>query len=238
MNLLPKMPSPDVYELEYLYWPWGQLLELAKNLIIKEAPEQGNVHDYMCGTGYLLHKIAIERPDLNLSGSTLEPFSYVEYANLRNPESNVLFQDAFAYSPHNKLDVIVCTAGIHHLPRNQQSLFVQKVARELRPGGLFLVGEEVIRQFSNELERRISACEMATALTNYAIEMEAPDSVIESAIDLFLNDVLERGEYKLSLSMLLEMLTPFFEVNEIRRIWPTTSGVGYGDILLECRLKK
>lgn len=230
------MPPPDVYEQEYVYWPWGRLLKVAANCVAREAPPSGTVLDYMCGTGYLLNQIALRRPDLSLQGCTLEPRSYVEYANLHYPNANVVFKDALAYAPSRPSDVITCTAGIHHLDLKQQPSFVAKVARELSSGALFVVGESLLAEFSNERERRACALELGAAITRYAIERDSPDNVIESAIDVITNDVLQRGEYKSSLSILFDMLDPCFDI-EIQRIWPDTDGAAYGDVILMCRRK-
>ena len=235
---LPKMPSPAVYEQEYIYWPWGRLLKEAADWTARVSPKSGVVIDYMCGTGYLLHEIGLRRPDLELAGCSLEPRSYIDYANLHYPEADVVYQDALAYRPRKRPDVVLCTAGIHHLVREQQPRFIAKVAEELPPAGLFLIGEEIIGEYQNELERRIAALEMCADLVLYAIKSEAPDEIIEATVDVTSNDLLENGEYKFSKSNLLSMVSPFFDIVDFTQIWPEGKSMQYGDIILSCRRKR
>lgn len=233
----PIMPPPDIYEQEYLFWPWGSLLDEVTNYVVNNAPVKGVILDYMCGTGFLLNRIGLQRPDLVVGGCTLEPKSYVEYANKKYPEANVVFKDAFDFRPFTRPDIITCTAGIHHLSRNLQANFIQKTAKELQKKGLFLIGEEVIRDYSGEVERRLSTLELFEALTEIAINKNAPDEVIKAAIDMFSNDIFENGEYKCSLIQLQELISPYFEVIHTKWIWPAQDSPNFGDIFLVCKKK-
>src|SRR5882724_10331556 len=74
------MPSPEVYEAEYLYWPWGKLINWCAEWVVRSISDGGTVFDYMCGTGYLLALIQKKRPDLQLFGCDIEP-PFVDYAH-------------------------------------------------------------------------------------------------------------------------------------------------------------
>ena len=59
-----ELPSAEIYDQEMRYMPWGKLLDSASLTIslMSGWKNEGNVTapilDLMCGTGYLLKKIA------------------------------------------------------------------------------------------------------------------------------------------------------------------------------------
>ena len=231
-----KLPDAEVYELECDVLPWAALLREVADWISKHTPSGGRVLDYMCGTGRLLHDISKARGDLVLAGCTLDPQSYVDYANARNPAVPVTYCDALAFQPPWTPDVVVCTGGIHHLPRAQQAPFIQKVASELPPGGWFIVGDEVIAHATSEVTRRMAALELFTGLASWCIRRQVPDPVQEAVLDILRNDLFERGEYKTDLDSLCTMLRESFEVHTVAPVWTVDSTPGAcGDYLIVCR---
>jgi SAM-dependent methyltransferase len=233
MQRQAKMPPPKVYEQEYRYWPWGKLIKLAASWMHDNAPRNGHVLDYMCGTGFLLNEIRQLRSDLTVAGCSLAP-AYIDYAKHAYPQLDVIFEDALTYKPTHAPDVIICTAGLHHLDRKLQPKLIEKVASELASGGRFLLGEELIRSYVSEQERRLAALEMGAALTAYVVSAGAPKVVVEAACDVLGNDVQERGEYKTSRDRLMKMLENHFVVESEYHIWPEDAKP-FGDFLFICR---
>jgi len=231
----PRMPTAEVYELEYVYSPWGKLLRLACAQVAREAPAGGSVIDYMCGTGYLLNSLHALRPDLHLAGCSLDPFSHVTYAQTRLPDLEIRYQDALDYAPASPPDVVVCTGGLHHLPRSVQARFVTKAASELQPAGLFVVGEELIGAYRSEAERRRRVLEMTTLHFTQLLDRGAPAQILTGACDRLANDLLERGEYKMSLDDLTGLLAPHFAIS-VESFWPTGPAVGH--VLLLARRRE
>jgi 2-polyprenyl-3-methyl-5-hydroxy-6-metoxy-1,4-benzoquinol methylase len=62
------MPDPELYEQEFDYWPWGNLLQQITEWTVANAPTATSILDYMCGTGYLLNSISALRKDLSVTG--------------------------------------------------------------------------------------------------------------------------------------------------------------------------
>lgn len=225
-------PEPGVYEREYEYWPWGRVLRVVATWVERNAPDGATVIDYMCGTGYLLNEIACKRNDLRLHGCSLTR-QMIEYGQQRYPHLTLRCQDALEYQPPDNPQVILCTAGIHHLPPDGQTAFISKVARELAPGGAFIVGEEVIRAKESRASRALAALELGVALISHAINAAAPNDVVRAAIDVLRNDVLLEGEWKQSLPELRGMISQHFRIEEIQHLWPDNDP-SYGDVVLVC----
>ncbi len=232
-RVMPRMPEPATYEQEYLYWPWGDLLAMAAHWACAQAPKNGLVVDYMCGTGFLLDAISKLRPDLHLAGCDLAE-DYVTYGRSKYPHLNIACCDSLAYRPEMRPQMTLCTAGLHHLPRAEQRVFLSKISAELEPGGHLVLGEEVIPDYETTGERKTGVLRAGFALLSFVISSGATDPVVAAAVDVLGNDLLERGEYKLSERMLLGMLEPTFEILAVRRIWPAEH-VDYGDVLCLCR---
>jgi SAM-dependent methyltransferase len=227
------MPLPQVYEREYAFWPWGKLLTQAADLISSYAPRGGFLVDYMCGTGFLLNEIARRRPDLSLLGCDINQ-GYVEYARCKYPRINVVEADARFFQPPRPVSFAICTAGLHHLPRPDQPIFLEKVSNDLVEGGWFLLGEELIRDHENENGRKNAVLELFKELMSYLDKTAAPVDVVEAAANTFVNDWCERGEHKVSRRELERILAARFEIVSIEPIW-TDASLELGDWLFLCK---
>jgi len=225
-------PDAQLYEREYEFWPWGRLINFVVGWIEKNAASNAHILDYMCGTGFLLNELANRRPDLFCYGCSLTP-EYISYAQQFYPLIEVVLCDARDYRPAKDPDIVICTAGIHHLPWDSQHRFVEKVANEISTGKIFLVGEELIRDFKDEKARRLSVIEMISAVMNYMSERDATSEIITTAADVLKAD-LAGQEYKIDMSATIEMLSPHFDIEEQHRVWPDAE-TGYGDYVFVCR---
>ena len=227
------MPSPEVYEQEYDFWPWGKVLAEATKVAVRHAERSSFILDYMCGTGLLLTKILSKRSDLSALGCDISK-PYINYARTTYAAAKFACADARSYRPERHPDFVICTAGLHHLSRVDQPRFIEKVSDELRPGGLFLLGEEVIRDYRSESDRKRAVLEMFSELMNFLGRRKPPASVVQAATDMLSNDWCERGEYKTTCKELERMLRPSFEIISAQQIWPGNIDA-FGDWLFLCR---
>jgi hypothetical protein len=58
---MKRLPSPETYEKEELFMPWGTLTKEILNWILKEVSPNQKIIDLMCGPGQLLGKIQSKR---------------------------------------------------------------------------------------------------------------------------------------------------------------------------------
>lgn len=229
------LPSAKTYEKEYEYWPWGQVIEYVISWIRTNAPPKGGVVDYMCGTGLLLRELSLARRDLNISGCSITP-DFISYCRQIAPTVNVECIDAFEFRPQTPVQVISCTGGLHHLSRGAQPRFLQKVWSELDEGGVFILGEELLPEWTTECERRSAVSRLGEELHEYILKRGAPPDVV-AALQLMIDCELKgRIEFKSSMSMLLSMLEPLFEVVESKHFWPSGKP-NFGDFVFICKKK-
>ncbi len=228
-----KMPGPEVYEQEYVFWPWGHLLEEACQWVATHASPSAHIVDYMCGTGFLLSEIISKRRDLSGLGCDISK-AFMDYAQTKYPSVTFVTGDARALDPTDRPDIVLCTAGLHHLKRDDQPRFIKKVSRELPRSGYFLVGEELIGSYRSESERKRAVLEMFSGLMRYLDRMKTPEAVVEAAADMLVNEWCGRGEYKTSRLELEKMLGGHFKIVAARKIWPKRR-VQFGDWLFVCQ---
>jgi cyclopropane fatty-acyl-phospholipid synthase-like methyltransferase len=229
------MPKPETYEKEYQYWPWGRLLAEAVESVAAHAPPSAFIVDFMCGTGFLLSKVVSKRRDISAVGCDNSK-AYLDYAQRMYPNVTFVRDDARSYEPPQRIDLVICTAGVHHLRREDQPAFIEKISRELPGDGYFILGEEVIGAYRNELERKQMLLEMFTELMCFLNKLDAPEEVVEAAADMLVNEWCARGEYKTSRSELEIMLDPYFRIIAARQIWPEKTSE-FGDWLFVCQKK-
>ena len=226
------LPAPHIYELEYRYWPWGDLIEWTAAWVAKTAPQDARIFDYMCGTGFLLSKIQELRPDVELVGCDIhEPF--VRFAKANHSNIEVHHADALTFVPNDQSDVILCTAGLHHLTFEQQSFFLQKLVNETSCNTILVLGEEAIHEYSDETSRRLSALRFNADLIAHGLAQHWPSDMIDLAIEVMKNDVMSRGEYKRSITEWKKIIAVNFEISQTQTIWAPPAGGG--DILFVCR---
>lgn len=229
------MVSPELYEKVCAIWPWNRLIERTVEWITKNAQPSACIIDYMCGSADLLAQLQDRRRDLIAIGCD-ELEEYIAHAKKSLPDVHFICQDVFLFKPDPKPDIVVCTAGIHHLPYERQGEFIKKISLELSTDGIFIIGEEVLRSKNSDKERKLAVVEKTQALLQYLIERDASDDMLYSAAHLLVTDLLERGEFKLTLSELLDMLKDDFEIVHQEHIWPEGKPE-FGDWLLICRKK-
>jgi len=232
---MKELPSAEVYEQEFLYTPWENLIEEVANLIIEIAPQDGKVIDLMCGPGWLLRKIARRRPDLCLIGVDInEQFIVHAKKRLRNAE----FQtgDVLTWETQEKYDIVLCTGGIHHLPYEKQAIFIRKTQMLLRSSGTVIFADPMIDDFHDEKERQLAAAKLGWQYLSAVIKKQASEEIIKACIDILSNDVLGY-EFKTSLIKIQPLYKQVFSQVRTKKVWPKRQS-DYGDFYFVCKPKQ
>jgi SAM-dependent methyltransferase len=232
-ELLAEMPCPETYEAEYQYWPWGELIKFVADQIVNRAPVGGTVYDYMCGTGHLLAVVRSQRPDLRLFGCDIDK-GFVEFAKTKRPELDIVCSDAFAVSPRQSPDLIVCTAGLHHLRFERHQAFINKLRHECGKQTILVIGEQALGDYSEEASRKRSALRLSYELLDFGMKSGWPEDQVNAAIEVMRNDLFLRGEYKRSATQWHQLLRSALVTSYPHWTWgDPTSG---GDTVFICRL--
>lgn len=228
--------DPAVYEGEYVYWPWARLVRATEQALEVRAPQGGVVLDYMCGTGFLMDRLRRKRRDLTVLGCDLDR-EFIAYGRDHYPGLELCVESVFDFEPAAQPAVIVCTGGLHHLPRARRNEFLAKCSRELMSGGLLLIGEEVIADHHGDASRRLAVLELYYAILSQIIQADAPADVVESAVAAMRKELIEEGTSKETARQLRAALTRHFVVEAFDQTWPDAVSE-HGDYLAVCRPKE
>lgn len=231
-KLPSNLPSPDTYEQEYTFWPWGGLLEWVASWVERNAPKNAVIIDYMCGTGHLLNAVKATRPDLSVYGCSITA-EYIAWAQKRYHNINIVLEDALVFQPPSQPDVVLCTAGLHHLPYEKQQIFLDKIASEIKPSGHFIIGEELIGVDVCGHERQRAVLDLWFALMRHAVDADAPRPILDAALGVLRADLFAEGEYKRSQAALESLLRERFRIVESVKMWPSFPS-DYGDWVWVC----
>jgi len=224
---MKQLPNPETYEKEILYMPWGVLVKDVLELTINNAKKDGKVLDLMCGPGQLLSKIKEKRRDLLLTGVDIDK-RYIEFALANFPDINFIYANALDWKTEERFDTILITGGVHHVPYEKKKDIIIKIASLLAEDGFCVLADPFVDDYANEKERRSAAAKLGYEYIKAVLEKDAPDEIVSASIDILANDVLPNGEYKTSISKMIDLLKPVFTTIEIRKTWPEKDSE-YGD---------
>ncbi len=215
-----------VYEEEFVFMPWKNLIDRILDLIEKKLPENSNVLDLMCGPGYLLGQICQRRGDLRVKGLDIQE-EFIEYAQKKYPAASFQVADVLSWQTNEKYDLVVCTAGIHHLAYERQEFLVKKVSQLLKLDSFCIFADPYVDDFSNEKERKRAVAKLGYEYLLATIENDAPDEVIEATVGILRND-MTGFERKTSLKKIKPVFEKIFSSIEVNKTWPETESE-YGD---------
>ncbi len=227
------LPAPEVYGEEFIYFPWGRLIDKVISLVDEHSPKSASFLDLMCGPGYLLHRISEIRPDLKLSGLDICK-DFLQHAESTCSDIDLILKDVLRFRADSPYSVITCTGGLHHISYEDQYSLLEVIGDSLADDGFVIIADSLIDGYSDEKQRRLAAAKLGHEYLCAAIRSEAPDTVIEAAINILYNDVLCKGEYKTSSGRIKDMLNDFFSDIKIYKTWPDKD-VEYGDYIFFLR---
>lgn len=219
------LPSAETYEKEFRFMPWGILIDEVLEHA-KTTPGNGSVFDLLCGPGYLLGRLKETRPDLVFTGVDLEP-EFIEYAKRNYKGIEFIAGDAVTWITEKRFDLVLVTAGLHHLPYDQQEAFIAKVSLLTKPGGRAIIADPYIDDYESETERKLAGAKLGYEYLAETIKNGGTNDVIEAAVGVLSNDVL-LVEYKTSVVKMRPLFEKYFSNVAVHKTWPK-EGNGYGD---------
>ncbi|MEL6989650.1 MAG: class I SAM-dependent methyltransferase, partial [Bacteroidota bacterium] len=125
-----------------------------------------------------------------------------EFSN-SNPtvEVNVYHEDSRTYDPPGKFDYIFSTFADHHIKKNDKELYFENVKKNLKSGGLMIIGDEFIREHNpnNKEEKHQALKEYHNHIIDIA-KQEGHDILAELEHQALVSGLEEKGDFKLSCS--------------------------------------
>ncbi|MFC1613549.1 class I SAM-dependent methyltransferase [Patescibacteria group bacterium] len=206
---MKKLPSPATYDREMIFLPWVSVIRKMIDYG-RKSPKNFKILDLMCGTGYLLGNLSKDRPDLQLTGIDIES-QFISYASNQYSAVKFIKDDVLLWKPTEKYDIIFCTGALHHLRYKDQPKLIEKISKSLSNIEMssFFMADSFIRDYHNEMEKKLASLELGNYYITYAIEKNAPADIIEATIDILHNDILD-FECKTSICRTEDLLRKYF----------------------------
>lgn len=218
---MQNLPTPETYEKEFKYMPWGKLVDEVLEYVQESAPKNGNLLDLMCGPGYLLGKVKDVRSDLYLKGVDWDE-SFISYAKEKYSDTHFETADVLEWNADEKFDVVLCTAGLHHVEYDKQESLIKKIKSLLKEDGWAVVADPYIGGYANEQERKVESARLGFEYLREVIESGAPEDVVEAAVQILENDVTG-VEFKTSVKKTLPLLKKHFSNVQMIKTWGVKS---------------
>ncbi|HOW43062.1 MAG TPA: methyltransferase domain-containing protein [Candidatus Omnitrophota bacterium] len=133
---------------------------------------------------------------------------------------NVIRGDASTYCKPQEYDMVISTFAHDHIHYNKRFLFAKNIFNNLKKGGVYIMGGEILPYFSNDLERKASLFRyhnfiIAEALTQGRVQLaELENNALKSGLDMV-------GDFKRHESMFEEeMRSAGFTLLEKKKMGP------------------
>ena len=125
---------------EMLAWPMlGGVWRGVVDDVTRLASNAASIVDLGCGPATVLQKLALQRPDLSLTGVDIDE-AMLSIAKRRLPQVRFLQGSIDAVPVDDKsADMVVSSMVFHHLERQTKQGAFREAKRILKPGGLFLL---------------------------------------------------------------------------------------------------
>jgi 2-polyprenyl-3-methyl-5-hydroxy-6-metoxy-1,4-benzoquinol methylase len=230
---MKELPESETYEQELVYMPYKESLKKVLETISSQVPINGSLFDIMCGPGYLLGKIAEIRKDLILHGVDSDE-RYIVHSKEKYPGISFEVGDVLSWKPKELFDVVICTGSVHHIPYKKQEEAIKRIASMVNPGGLCIISDCYIDDYSDEKERKMAAAKLGYEYLRETINNGAPDDVVVATIDILHNDVM-MDEFKNSVKKRLPIFQKYFKNVEVIKTWPNIDSE-YGDYIMVCKV--
>lgn len=123
----------------------------------------------------------------------------IRHANLNQTQINIHHEDSRTYDPPGKFDYIFSSFADHHIKTGDKEKYFENVKRNLKPGGLLIVGDEFIPE--HDLENREARDLALKAYHNHIINIaeQQKEMILADLERAALNSGLEeKGDFKVS----------------------------------------
>jgi 2-polyprenyl-3-methyl-5-hydroxy-6-metoxy-1,4-benzoquinol methylase len=174
MNSYSSIISPEEYNRiiteEHLY------IEISDRYIEKiirgySAEEKKEVVEIGCGPGRILKNMS-QIQNIQLTGLDVDTV-FLDYAKkiINNPDVRYICSSIEDFKNDKQVDIFYSQGFHHHIPKGTQTLsYLSKVYKMLKPGGLYIVGDEFIPPYKDEAERALRLVIWYAHIIDHAIK--------------------------------------------------------------------
>lgn len=173
------------------------ILNKIRQHFLASDEESFHILDLGCGPGRLTFKISEILPTAKILGIDISE-SFISYAQKKvtQPEHVAFRCEDFTkgnaiFSPG--FDVILMQGVMHHVHDDDRAKFLQRSFELLKPDGILIIGDEFIKNYNFEIERKLNVCKFYLHIIDEARKGGFDELAEEEAKNL-IDDVLSGEE--------------------------------------------
>ena len=178
-----------------------QLMVVEVTKIAKKSKNILQILEFGSGTGLATEWLA-KIPNVKITA--IEPdancFSLLKLQIENKNLGNVfpIQADGVTFLEQNKFDLITTTFAHHHIELSKSEQFVKNIYNNLKAGGAYILGDELIADYQNEEERKLSLRKYHHHIINLA-ENDDYFELAKLEYDALYSRIRTIGDYKRSI---------------------------------------
>jgi SAM-dependent methyltransferase len=184
-----------------------------------------NVVELCAGTGILTEDIFRGVPGISLDAVEIDPscFKLLRSRFRRlGGEVGAFCEDAVTFQGNAPYDIAVSSFGHHHIAYERARDFGQNLRRIIKPGGVYIVGDELMRPFKTEHERRVALRAYHGYIIQRAIH-KGHEGLAQLELASLMSGIERKGDFKRHPDMLVqEMRNAGFSLERRKKVGPRT----------------
>ncbi len=152
----------------------------------------------MCGPGHISRELKDNFSQVEIFGVAID-LPAIEYA--RSIYTDIVFYhgDARVWEPDTVFDLLLVNAGLHHLPHDDQPVFLRRLKPMVKRDGAVIVADPYIGEYQAGAKhsRELAAARLGVRVIKETEANNPPKDINEIAYDIMVCDILEDKKFKL-----------------------------------------
>ena len=172
-------------------------LHTSKGLERRLALPRLSVLDACCGPGNFVNYISLVYPSLTVTGVDINS-RFIEAAQERFQKEGWEFfcRDICTLNFAERYHFVLASSAYHHIPDLLKQKFMQVLQKHLKPSGKILVCENLLPNYTNDIERFYSIETYYSELRNYYAQGNATSEAREAIEEVYRLEVSGEEEHK------------------------------------------
>ncbi|MEK6825276.1 MAG: class I SAM-dependent methyltransferase [Nanoarchaeota archaeon] len=177
-------------------------LHASKGLERRLALPHLSLLDACCGPGNFANYISLVYPSLSVTGVDINPI-FIEVAQKRFQKDGWGFfcHDMCTLSFSERYDFVLASSAYHHIPDLYKQRFMCVLKNHLRPSGKVLVCENLLPNYTNDIERVFAIETYYSNLRDYYAQGNATPEACEAINEVYLLEVACEEEHKVDFAL-------------------------------------
>lgn len=222
--------DPATYDQAIRKHPfYKEMTDLIVAMIKNHADSNRKILEIGAGTGTLTEKvIKISYSQYSVIEPEKDAFSYLKnkFSKLRGSRHKLVNKDFLAIRGTKTFDIIFSSFVDHHISFKKKPVYYKKIFNLLKPKGIYIAGEELIRDFVGEGERKKALKEYHGYIIQEVIQRGDFD-MAEIELRALRNGLDKFDEYKTSLTHYIQTISATgFRIRKCQELGSKKSGGG------------